>query len=481
VTRLSAPAGRATPQPVALVSAPPDALVAVAQASHPTFPLDYSKHLQKADEALRRRNYDFAVEVFQQLLELDPDLAEARSGLRQALKKRAEQNSGGKLFKALAGAGPLAMAKTLAKAGKHAAAAKSLEGYLAGNPLDEEANLLLGISCEGAGWTKSARAVYEFVAEIAPKNPEGLKRAGALSYRLGDHAKALEYYERALQADPRDQEALKARKNLAAERALQAGRFDQVQHSREQIKNKDHNADLERTKRFQVSQEDLQAQRDRLEAAYAESPKDPELMLQLADVHERLKDYEAALDVAERALQYRKDSFEVAARVGDLRSKALKKRIAKADKEGDAALASRLEGELLDLEVEDYRRRVDVHPTDAQLRFQLGKRLMKRKEFDAALAEFQKANADPRVQRDSRLAMAQCFQHKGYADLAKKEYLRVLEGVADVDERAKEVLYNLALIAESEGAAGDARAYYARIYEVDIGYRDVAAKMEQFR
>jgi tetratricopeptide (TPR) repeat protein len=443
--------------------------------------VDYSKHLQKADEAIRRRNYDFAVEVYQQLLELDPDLAEARSGLRQALRKRQEASKGGKLFKALAGAGPLAMAKTLAKAGRHAAAAKSLEGYLANNPLDEDANLLLGISCESAGWNKSARAVYEFVAEIAPKNPEGLKRAGALSYRLGDHGKALEYYERALQADPRDQEALKARKDLSAERALQAGRFDQVQHSREQIKNKDQAADLERTKRYQMSAEDLTAQRDRLEAAYAEAPKDPDLMLQLSEVHERLKDYDSAVDLAERALQYRKDSFELACRVGDLRSKALKKRVAKADKEGDAATASRLEAELLDLEVDDFRRRVEIHPGDAQLRFQLGKRLMKREEYDAALSEFQKANADPRVQRDARLAMAQCFQHKGFADLAKKEYLRVLDGVADVDERAKEVLYNLAVIAESEGAAGDARAYYARIYEVDIGYRDVSAKMEQFR
>ncbi len=443
--------------------------------------MDYSKHLQKADEALRRRNWDFAIEVYQQLLELDPDLAEARGGLRQALKRRAEASKGGKLFRALAGAGPLAMAKTLAKAGKHGAAAKSLENYLSSNPLDEEGNLLLGICCESAGWAKSARAVYEFVAEIAPKNPEGLKRAGALSYRQGDHAKALEYYERALQADPRDQEALKARKDLAAERALSAGRFDQVQHSREQIKNKEQTADLERTKRFQMSAEDLTAQRDRLESAYAESPKDPELMLQLADIHERLKDYDAALDMAERALQYRKDSFELACRVGDLRAKALKKRIAKADKEGDSTTAERLESELADLEVEDFRRRVEIHPTDAQLRFQLGKRLMKRREYDAALAEFQKANADPRVQRDSRLAMAQCFQHKGFADLAKKEYLRALEGLGDVDERAKEVLYNLALIAEGEGAAQDARSYYARIYEVDIGYRDVSAKMEQFR
>jgi hypothetical protein len=27
----------------------------------------------------------------------------------------------------------------------------------------------------------------------------------------------------------------------------------------------------------------------------------------------------------------------------------------------------------------------------------------------------------------------------------------------------------------------EARAFYARIFEMDIGYRDVAAKMEQFR
>jgi DNA-binding SARP family transcriptional activator len=34
--------------------------------------LDYSKHIQKAEEAARRRNYDFAVQLFQQLLEIDP-------------------------------------------------------------------------------------------------------------------------------------------------------------------------------------------------------------------------------------------------------------------------------------------------------------------------------------------------------------------------------------------------------------------------
>ncbi len=444
--------------------------------------MDYSKHLQKAEDALRQRRWDFAIEVYQQLLEMDPNLGEARGGLRKALRKRHEQGGGGpKLFKALTGAGPLAVAKGLAKAGKHAAAAKSYEQYLAGNPLDPDANLELGIALESAGFTKSALAVYEFLAEIAPRNPEGLKRAGAMAYRAGDHAKALEYYERALQADPRDQDALKARKDLAAERALKAGRFEAVSHSREQIRDKDQAADLERARRRVLTDEDLVKERERLEGLYAENSKDPELMLQLADIHERLKDYESALDCAERASQYKKDSFELLCKVGDLRAKMLKKKIARADKDGNAELASRYEAELLDAEVLDFRNRVAVHPGDATLRLQLGKRLARKGEYDLALAEFQKAQADARAQREARIGMAQCFQRKGFADLAKKEYLRVLEGVQEIDERAKEVLYALGEIAEGEGKADEARASYARIFEADIGYRDVAAKMERFR
>ena len=49
------------------------------------------------------------------------------------------------------------------------------------------------------------------------------------------------------------------------------------------------------------------------------------------------------------------------------------------------------------------------------------------------------------------------------------------------DERGKELVYNLGLLAEATGQRDEARSHYIRIYEVDIGYRDVAAKMEQFR
>ncbi|MEM9803115.1 MAG: hypothetical protein AAGA20_22540, partial [Planctomycetota bacterium] len=74
--------------------------------------MDYTKHIQKAEEAARRRNYDFAVQLYQQILEIDADVGEARSGLRRALKARSEtKKGGGKLLKLVKGAGPLTAAR----------------------------------------------------------------------------------------------------------------------------------------------------------------------------------------------------------------------------------------------------------------------------------------------------------------------------------------------------------------------------------
>src|SRR6185436_2471839 len=113
-------------------------------------------------------------------------------------------------------------------------------------------------------------------------------------------------------------------------------------------------------------------------------------------------------------------------------------------------------------------RRVDLRPGDPALRLVLGRRLMRAGDLDAAMSELQKAVADPRAKREAQVNLAQCFQGKGYLDLARREYERALEGGATNDERAKEILYNLGAIAEAEGDATGARAFYARIFEVDI-------------
>lgn len=442
--------------------------------------MDFSKHIKKADEAFHRKNYDFAVELYRQLIDLDPDLGEARAGLRRALKKRHEQKKSGLLGKVL-GAGPLGKAKTMRKMGKHDACARALESYLDKSPLDEDANLMLGMALEDAGHLSSARAVYEFVAEIAPKNSEGLRRAGAMMQRTGDPAKALEYYERALQVDPRDQEALKARKNLAAETALSQSNLEGIAHSREAVKDKGLAVELERQRRRHRTEDELKADLERLQDRFAESPSDVEVMREMAEVNERLGDPEAALDLVDRALTYAKDDFDLRAKAGDLRAKVQKRKIAQADKSDDRALATRLESELLEMEVADFAARVDLRPGDAAQRLQYARRLTRVERHDEALSQLQKINGDPRVGNEALVLMGRCFQHKGILDLAAKEYERALTALPQAGDRAKEILYQLGSIAESQGRSKEARSWYIRIYEVDIAYRDVAAKMETLK
>jgi len=444
--------------------------------------VDYSKHIQKAEEAIRRRNYDFAIQLFQQLLEIEPDQAEARGGLRVALKKRHEGKKGGAFLRKLSGGGPLAMAKTLRKAGKHKAAIKSFESYLATNPLDVDANLLLGLTLEDGGFFNSARVVYEFTAEVAPRNPEGLKRAGAMMQKAGQFEKALDYYERALEADPRDQDALKARKDLSAEAALSSRtKGGGVQHSRDQIKDQDAARQLERSKRRHRTEEELGEDLTLLETKFVDDGSNPDLMVELAETHERLKDPESALEWVERALSYRKTDTGLQRKAGELKVKVLKKKIRLADKDGDSVRADQLEGELRQLEVDELRNQIRSQPGDSTLRMKLGRVLARLGEHDGALAEFQKAVTDPRFKREAMFHLGASFQAKGFMDLARKEYEQALEGTQDGEERSKEILYSLGSIAEQEGDDQAARGHYARIFGVDIAYRDVSEKMERFK
>ena len=59
--------------------------------------------------------------------------------------------------------------------------------------------------------------------------------------------------------------------------------------------------------------------------------------------------------------------------------------------------------------------------------------------------------------------------------------MKALQEGTRLDERSKEILYNLASIAEASGEFEEARSYYTRVFEVDISYRDVAQKMEGFK
>jgi tetratricopeptide (TPR) repeat protein len=441
--------------------------------------LDFSKHLQKADQALERRNYDYAIELYRQLIDLDPDLGEARSGLRRALRGKHERAGSGRVRRLVSGALPLGRAKALRRMGKLDAAARALEDYLLVAPLDEEANLALGEVLEEAGHARSARAVYEFLAEIAPRNPEGLKRAGAMMRQAGDVARALSYYEQVLRIDPRDRDALKARKDLAAETALTRGTAPEVRHSRDLARDPAELARLERSRRAHLSDADLEGERARLEAALAAAPQDAESEATLSDVCRKLGRLEDALAHAQAAARLAPDSIAHWQRVGELGSKLLERRMARADELGDTDGAAALERELRAHEVADWKKRVALRPNDPELVVGLARRHVRAGEVDAAIALLQRVQRDPRVRGEALFLLARSFREKGFLDLSEKNLRAALDEAAHGSERSKDILYELGLLAEGRGEREQARSFFVRIFEIDIGYRDVADKLKE--
>lgn len=442
--------------------------------------VDLSKYLEQAADAAKRRNYAMAVKIYGQVLAIQPDFGEARLGLRKALFTKVAQKPASKLTALLFGGLNLPIAGLMRLIGQHGAAAKAYERYLAFDPTAEGPNLKLGNSLQRAGLTKSALAVYAAYAEHQPRCLEACREAGALYYEQGKVNESLAMYEQALKVDPRDQESLKARKNLAAEGALASTGIEKAESSRDLIKDKGKQQQLERQERLQLSSEEVDAELDEIEVQLQENPGDQKLLRRAARLREMAKDLQGALDLIEQLLQKNPKDSELLELASDLRIRLQEQMVQKAVKRGDEAAAGRARGALAQLRVAEARRRIERNPSDLGARYDLGAGLLESGEVDEAIAELQQAIKDPRKKTAAMFLLGRAFQKKDLHDLALGQYEKAL-AAASGGSQAKEALYEMGVICEAQGKKDDALGHFTKILEQDIGFRDVAQKVEALK
>lgn len=448
--------------------------------------MDLSKHLEKAEDAIRRKNFDFGIDLYRQLLSVSPGDYQARAGLHRAYVRRHEAKPTSAWIAKVQGSPSLALAKTLLAARNYAKAAEAFESYIALDPLNLAYNMELGAALEAANFTDGALAVYETTAECVPGAGEAWKRAGGILTKKREFARAIECYSKALEINPRDQESVKARKDLAAEGALLSSGLETGSHSRDLIKDKTQAADLERKHKVVQTTSEIDEEIDRLMGDLANEPGNIVVLKEIAKLYERKNDSEGALDCIERALQYSPEDFDLKTRRGSLKLRVLEREIeqlrARVANDPSAADAlARVEKERLTFEVDDARARVAEHPNDLTFRYKLGRILLKSGDVDEAIGELQKSVNDPRVKTDALVALGQAFFKKSLFDLARRQLEKALETIPPTNPRTKEVLYNLGVIAEKTGAPADALSFYLRIYEIDISYRDIADKVRRLQ
>jgi tetratricopeptide (TPR) repeat protein len=185
--------------------------------------MDLKKHLDRAEQALARGQADFAIELCDQVLDFAPGDAGAAGLLARSLVSLESKNG---LLGRL-GAGPAGMAARLSRMTKNPdAEARQLRRSFIKNPGNLATGMAWADALERAGY---AGAALEAFGALALADCDSAKRASALASAQGEIDRALEYLEIALTNNPRDTEAVRMRKNLAAEHALATKRYGEAE------------------------------------------------------------------------------------------------------------------------------------------------------------------------------------------------------------------------------------------------------------
>jgi tetratricopeptide (TPR) repeat protein len=435
----------------------------------------------KAKEAFRRKNYDLAVQIYVEAFQFEANDQEAVEGFFQAAKKLAETRGKGLfggMFSNVSLGGTRDPMKRMAQCFR----------ALAKNPEHKGTLMSLGEAAVEAGQLEAAIGGYKRAAEVDTTDAEPWKRLGEALAKRGRIPEALAALDNAVKAAPRDQEAIKLRKNTAAEGALKISGFETAKSSRELIKDKDVAQKLETQTRLQLTPEHAAAEITKVLEQVTAEPNNPRVRVRLAELHLQRGDEEAALKAFEEALALDPRNFDLGTRIGDLKLgryqhayDAAKKAAAAAPDDAAAkAKVAEATKALIDARLVEYGRRVKEHPLDLAERFKLGRTLLAAGRVEEATGEFQQTVRDPNRKTDSLLLLAKCFEASNLPNLALK---KLEEAVADypslTNPRAKDVHYEHASLLARTGQKEKARQIFERLYEEDISYRDVAARLKE--
>jgi tetratricopeptide (TPR) repeat protein len=209
-------------------------------------------------------------------------------------------------------------------------------------------------------------------------------------------------------------------------------------------------------------------------------PGDKFLWIKKGDVHRRINELPPARAAYEKAQGLDQHDFTITMKLGDLVIAEAQERLKSLPAGSPEATAAKKQ--LLDLEIAEYRARVERQPTDMGHRFNLARNLLTAGEIDAAAAEFQKTVNDPRLRKSSHRGLAICFSKRNLLDLAIQQYKLFLPLVEDeLSDEAKDGRYQLARLLEDRGQTAEAIVEFEKLVSIDLGFKDAAARLSKLR
>jgi tetratricopeptide (TPR) repeat protein len=450
----------------------------------------HQKLVENARVALDRGNFDYVIEVTSQVLKMTPGCLPVRKLQRVAQVRQQGGRGGGLLGRTLSG---LSMAPFLL-GGQRKDPEKLLaraEAMLAKDPMNVAALKLLAEAAGALGLLETVAFAFECVREIEPENRSNLLALGEAWCAAGKPAEALKIADEILRTKPTDADAQVLMRKASIAKTVTDHNWDQAQTSfRDKLRDGEQAVSLEQAAKIVTGGSMTQRLLDEALARVAKEPGNLNHYRSVAQAYRQQGNLPDALEWIRKAREQpvgradvalEKQETELAVAIIEGRVQAAEAALALAP--GDAALAADLEAtrrELAAFKLAELKRTVERYPNDFPARHALAVQLLELNQVDAAIAQFQQAQKGPTVRVAALVGLGRGFKLKRLYDLAAAQFMLAKNEITPLDETKKEVIYELASCYDLMGKPDAAIEEFKVIYSEDIGFRDVAEKINAY-
>ncbi|HCR28933.1 MAG TPA: hypothetical protein DIV79_02825 [Opitutae bacterium] len=447
------------------------------------------KKLENAKLAITRGNSEYTVEICSELLGGQPGCLEVRKLLRRAQRRiNAERKKGiGRLLGRLANYSVLLPGYVVLK--RQPAKAMAIgEMALSRDVYNIKALSLVARGANLLELNETEAFCLESVCDRYPENFAKLERYCESLIKAGSTEKALKVAEKLNELKPGSGQVQEIVKSASVAHSINKGKWaDSEEDFRSKLKDKEESDSLERANRVVVDDGNSELRsRDLIESIHRD-PQNVDNYKLLVRIYLRQEKYDDALAWLEKAFAL--PDAENDAPLRQLRSELRVNRVERelfelkrSSNSGDTTdeRIMKLETELLALKLEESRKLVEQFPNDYSQRFKYGSYLLESGDVDSGIQQFQISQRSPSLRLKSLVLLGRCFMAKTLYDLALEQLQQAVEGISVMDDFKKEVLYLLAECYEKLERPEEAIEQYKTIYSNDIGYRDVADKIDRF-
>jgi tetratricopeptide (TPR) repeat protein len=446
------------------------------------------KQIENSQIALQRGNLEYVLDVTAQVLKIAPSCVAVRRLQRVAQLR----HLGGKTKIFAKAFGSVTNAGFLFGGGKKdpAKILENAEKMLASDPTSIPALKLLAEAAQAFDWPETFVFAWESIHELNPSDREALLQFGEACYAAKRPKDALRLADELLKLKPQDGDALALMRKSAIAQTTEKGNWEEKGSFREKLKDEAQSTLLEQSAKIMTSDETTQKLIDEALVRLQAQPDNLNHYRSVVDGYKKLNKLEAALEYIgkARALPAGAADTTLAKQESDLRNAILSNRLKGLQAQvalapGDTALAesfAKAKRDYAETQLAEAKDFVERYPNDYGARFTLANLYFEAGDYQNAIANYQQAQKNPKVRIQAITGMGKALKARKMFDLAVAQFQTAKGELTLMDDLKKDVIYELASCFENMGKKTEAIAEYKILYSEDIGFRDVADKINAF-